>query len=416
MNNKIKAGLAGVALILGIIMFFSLTGTNDSGYRTVIQYPNGTMSVKFTAGWYLKLFGKTEEYPDNITYDFDKTVSEEQATLDVQGIGVRYQDGGTGTIFGVARFNLPNDDDGMLKLHKAFRSHRGLAFKLIKVVTDESNNLTAGLMSSEEAYAEKRGIFTEWSQTQLKRGKFKTELSQIKTEDETGRFVTKNVPIIKMGDDGLPEHINGDLETYGVTVSGYQITDWNFEDKTLKQISAKREATMAIITAIAQAEQAKQEQITAEAKGKSAVTTAQYEKEVEKKRAIVEAEQKAEVAVIEAQQLVSVSQQQLLQAEQKKLAANEYKEEQILIGEGESERKRLVIEADGALEQKLKAWVAVNSYYASAVSKQRWVPELQFTSGSGEGGTSNQASALIDLLTAKTAKDISLDMKIDNNQ
>ena len=46
---------------------------------------------------------------------------------------------------------------------------------------------------------------------------------------------------------------------------------------------------MAIITAKANAERARQDAITAEEQGKAAVMKAKYEKEVEKERAIVDA-------------------------------------------------------------------------------------------------------------------------------
>lgn len=405
---------SGVALILIIVTVFLTFGINDAGQRTVIQYPNGTIKVKFTPGGYLSWFGKTTEYNDVITFDFDKNTNDEGATLDQQGISVRYQDGGTGTMYGIGRFALPNDEESMVKLHKEFRSHRGVAFKLIKAITEESNNLTAGLMTSEEAYAEKRGTSTDWSKQQLVSGKFKTKLEQRFTEDiETGKKVLKSIPVIDYGEDGLPKHHPSDLASYGITVTSYNVTDWDFEPKTLAQIAAKREATMAIITAKAQAEEAKQDAITAEAKGKAAVVKAQYEKEVEKEKAVVEAEQRKAVATIEAEQKVEVAAQAKLEATEKKLAAAEYKEEQILIGEGEAERKRLVLEADGALEQKLEAWTLVNSYYADAVAKQKWVPEIQFGT-SGDGGDTNAANDLLQLLLANTAKDISLDMTIDS--
>ena len=63
--------------------------------------------------------------------------------------------------------------------------------------------------------------------------------------------------------------------------------------------------------------------------------TARYEKEVLKEQAIVDAQRAKEVAVIAAQQQVEVARQQRLEAEQKKLAALEYKQEQVLRGEGD---------------------------------------------------------------------------------
>lgn len=398
------------------ISLFMAAGVNDAGNRTVVQYPTGTLYVKFTPGWYMKWFGTTTEYRDVLTFDYDKSVDDYQSSLNSQGIGVRYQDGGTGRVYGKARFSLPNDEQTMLKLHKAFRGNDGVSNKLIKTISEEGMNLTAGLMSSEEAYAEKRGTFTQWAEEQIKGGKYQTELKQVSTVDEgTGKRVTKNIPVITYGDDGRPVQLNSDLKEYGIAVTGFQITDWDFEAKTLAQISAKREATMAIITAKANAERAKQDALTAEEQGKANVMQAKYEKEVEKERAVVDAEKAKQVAVIQAQKLVEVATQQKLEAEQKKLTAAEYKQEQILRGEGDSEYKRLVMEADGALAQKLATYERVQNRFAEAIEKQKWVPEIQM--GNSEGQVSGSAATtLIDMLNAKTAKELALDMSITQAQ
>jgi len=119
--------------------------------------------------------------------------------------------------------------------------------------------------------------------------------------------------------------------------------------------------------------------------------------------------------VIAAEQRVEVARQQQLEAEQKKLAAVEYKQEQILRGEGDGEYKRLVMEADGALQQKLETYQRVMGYFANAVEKQKWVPEIQM-GGGGEGGGGDAAMALIEMLSVKAAKDLSLDLGIPNNK
>ena len=404
-----KIIILAALMIAMIAIFFTAFGINDAGQRTVIQYPTGTLKVKFTPGIYPQWFGSVETYNDVITFDYDKSLSDE-SSIDQQGIAVRYQDGGTGTVFGKARFTLPNDDVTMIHLHKAFRSNRGVSQKLIKTVTEEGMNLTAGLMSSEEAYAEKRSIFTQWASQQISEGKFQTRLEKISTLDEgTGKTVTKNIPVITFGSDGLPVHLNSDLEKYGIDVNGFQITDWDFEPKTLQQIATKREATMAIITAKANAERAKQDAITSEEQGKANVMTAKYEKEVEKERAVVDALRAKEVAVITAEKNVEVARQIKLEAEQKKLAAVEYKQEQILRGEGDGEYKRIVMQADGALAQKLVTYERVMTRFAQAVEKQKWVPEIQMGANS-DGGSS--AMTLIEMMGVKAAKDLSLDMKV----
>jgi len=412
--NRIPAKLVvlGLLFIGSLAVLFMAFGINNAGHRTVVQYPTGTLYVKFSPGIYPQWFGTATVYNDVITFDYDKTDSDVGSSIDQVGISVRYQDGGTGTVYGKARFSLPSDEDTMLHLHKAFRSNRGVSQKLIKSVTEEGMNLTAGLMSSEEAYAEKRSIYTQWSSQQISKGKFQTRLEKITTLDEsTGKKVTKNIPVISYGSNGLPVHLDSDLADYGIGVNGFQITDWDFEPKTLQQIATKREATMAIITAIANAERAKQDAITSEEQGKANVMTAKYEKEVVKEKAVVDALREKEVAVISAEKSVEVARQQKLEAEQKKLAAAEYKQEQILRGEGDGSYKRLVMEADGALAQKLATYERVMNRFAAAVEKQKWVPEVQMGESSSGG---NSAMTLIDMMGVKAAKDLALDLKVQN--
>lgn len=96
--------------------------------------------------------------------------------------------------------------------------------------SEESMNLTAGLMTSEEAYTEKRGTFTEWSRDQLQNGKYKTKFKKIVlSEESTGKQIVRNVPVISFNEQGLAIHLDSDLKTYGVSVSGYQITDWDLK-------------------------------------------------------------------------------------------------------------------------------------------------------------------------------------------
>lgn len=154
-SSKIKVFVVLAVIFGAIAMLFMAFGINNAGHRTVVQYPTGKLYVKFSPGIYPIWFGTTEVYNDVITFDYDKTIAEADSSIDQQGISVRYQDGGTGTVYGKARFTLPSDEETMLHLHKDFRSNRGVAQKLIKSITEEGMNLTAGLMSSEEAYAEK---------------------------------------------------------------------------------------------------------------------------------------------------------------------------------------------------------------------------------------------------------------------
>ena len=418
MNARTKLGMRigvpAVILVVGLIIAMLTMGINDAGQRTVIQIPSGQLIVKFNPGVYFSLFGKTTKYNDLLTFDFDRSAAEGgKATLDQPGINVRYQDGGMGSIYGKGRFALPNDESTMLELHKAFRSNDGLANKLIKPVTEEAMNLTAGLMNSEEAYATKRAIFIQWAKSQINHGKFQTVLDTVDTKDEvTGKIVYKEIPVIAVDKNKIPIHIDSDLKKYGISLVGFQLNDPGFEKSTMKQIAEKRAATMAIITAKANAEKAKQMAITAEEDGKAAVMEAKYLEEVQKAKMLVIASRTREVAIIAATQKVEVAEQDKLEAEQIKLRAEQIKLANILEGEGLAEKKRLIMQADGALEQKLDAYKSVMKTAFSEFSKQKWVPEVMM-GGSNDSTGGNEAANLINLMTANTLKQLGLDLKMD---
>jgi hypothetical protein len=77
----------------------------------------------------------------------------------------------------------------------------------------------------------------------------------------------------------------------------------------------------------------------------------------------------------------------------------------------------LILQADGALQQKLDAYVDVNRYYADAIKgyQGNWVSTVNM-GGSKDGGSMNGAQALIEMFAAKTAKELALDMEIQGQK
>ena len=150
---------------------------------------------------------------------------------------------------------------------------------------------------------------------------------------------------------------------------------------------------MAVQTAMAQARKAEQDALTVEQQGRANAATQRWEQEAVKAKAVTEAQQRLEVAQLDAEA-----------AAQERLA-------NIRRGEGEARRRELVMGADGALTQKLDAWLEAQKVWANAVSayKGSWVPSVVM---GGNGQQGNGANDLIDLLTAQTARQLSLDMQV----
>jgi len=159
------------------------------------------------------------------------------------------------------------------------------------------------------------------------------------------------------------------LQEFALKCYNLAINQITYDEIVEKQILQQQEAIMAVQTAVARAKEAEQDAITAEQRGLANAKKAKWEQEVIKARMMTEAEQRLGVAELD------------------RRTAEQRKQESILLGQGEAERRRLIMEADSALEVKIAAWKAVNQFYAEQIGKQRWVPEILW------GGAGQQAPA-----------------------
>jgi hypothetical protein len=83
-----------------------------------------------------------------------------------------------------------------------------------------------------------------------------------------------------------------------------------------------------------------------------------------------------------------------------------------LLGQGEAERRKLVMNADGALDKKLSTWLKANADAIKGYQGQ-WVPSVVMGGGTnGHALPGSGAQVLVDMLTAKTAKELGLDLGV----
>lgn len=187
------------------------------------------------------------------------------------------------------------------------------------------------------------------------------------------------------------------LTAFGIRTFNFAVTEVKYEKSLDDQIKQQQVITMDVQTAIADAKKAEQRAITVAKQGEADAAKAKWEQEVIKAKAVTEAQQKLEVATLDAK------------------AAEQTKRAQILLGEGEAARKKMVMEADGALEKKLQALIEINRLYAQAVEKYQgnWVPSLVMGgASSGSSAPGSGALTLVDLLTAKTARELGVDLGV----
>jgi regulator of protease activity HflC (stomatin/prohibitin superfamily) len=408
--GKIITFAVGLVICAGLMFSAgNLVENLSAGQIMVIQSPiAGKLNWYTDPGVKWQGFGRVTKYDRRAQYWF--SAKSDQGSKADQSIKIRFNDGGHASISGSMAWEMPLDEEHLTMIHKQYGSQQAVEQQLMCTVTDKSVYMTGPLMSSKESYAEHRNDLLALIEEQVQTGVYATETVEQKVQDAmSNQMKTVNVVKIKRNEKGDPILSEASpLKSYGIKVFNVSINEVRYDDDVESQIKQQQQATMQVQIAMAKAKEAEQKAITTEKEGQASAMQAKWEQEALRSKAVVAAQQEKDVAVTKAQQGLEVAKLDCQAAEQ-------FKQAETLRGQGEGARRKLVMEADGALEKKLGAYVEVNKLYADAISRYggSWVPNVVM--GGGTSGTNAPgAMQLIDLLTAKTAHDLSLDMNVPN--
>lgn len=425
-------GVFAFIIIFGLIFSQSLVETVDKGTYQIKQAAvSGKMSAKMTPGIWMQMFGDIDIWPKADTFFFTHD-NDVKGDVDADtSIEVRFNDGSLCNISGTARILMPISDTDAIHLVtvRGHKTYRDVQSKLIKPTIRKVLRHTANLMSATESYMTKRGQFISFARDQIANGLYQTTTTTKQVKDlVSGEMIWKEVTIIKTVDDvvgGAPMYQVNALEGTGIGIKNFEVKSFRYEDKVKTQIGEQQKARMAVATAKAKAQEAEQDKLTIEAEGKARVAKAEYAELQLKIVAVVKADRDKEVAVINAEkkkEMETIAKEEaIIKAEKFRdvaaldaLAAVEEKKANILRGDGEAHRKKVVMAADGALELKAKYWLAAQEAYAREFGKQKWVPNIQMGgNGSGNASGGDAVSQFMDLLSAKAAKDLALDLDMN---
>lgn len=421
MSGKGIAGLVATAAlcIFGIMVYVGMFYTVDAGDIAVFQRPfTGTLECKTAPGTYLKMGSTVEIYKRRDQYVFAEPPPNSREVDN--SIKVQFNDGGVAHLSGVVSWEMPLDCEHILALHQKYRSQEAIDQRLVRVYVNTAMTLTGPIMSSTESFAARRSEYLTDFADQLEHGVYKTEQADVVTTDPiTNERKTVRAARIITGSDGKPIRQEASaFQEFGITVLPPSITNIHYEDDVQHQISAQREKTMAIQTAQADARLAEQRAYTAQKNGEANAAEAKWKQEVEKATAVTKAEQDKAVQETNAARDKDVAEigakQRLEVATLDAQAAGQEKQANILRGEGESQRRQLVMAADGALDAKLKAYTAVNEIWANAFSAYRGqiVPQIVSGGGNGMSAADNGFQQAMQAVGIKALKDLALDTSL----
>jgi len=407
-SQTIKLAGAALAGIFLLILGFSSFTNVDSREILVTQSIAGELGTYTNPGWKFTLGSSTTMYPLRSDYSFGtcvdvtKEVEENGKHISKQvpectgGLVIRFADGGHATLYGSVSWEVPLDHAGIVKMHKAFHGAEEVSAKAVAKSIESAAYFSGPTMTSLESAAGRRNELLQILNDQILNGVYKTISDNVEVPDPINPKEMKKVVMtrIVLDERGVPVRSQKSyVSEFGIRMLPLSVSRLVYDDAVERQIKSQQESINQVQLAKASATRAEQDAITAAKEGERDATKARWKQETLNATKIGEAQQR-----------VAVANEALKEADL-------FKKAEILKGEGEATRKRLVMEADGQLDKRLDALVKVNAAYADAIAKYQgnWVPTVNM-GGNANGANLNGANALVEMLSAKTAHDLGVDL------
>merc|ERR1719267_502626 len=374
-----------MAGVLGLAAYCAKNSVlmTDAGVTYVVQNQiTGTLDVYTEPGLYRRVpfFSSVTPYRHVITSNFDGR----------DAVTARFADTYVGHIPVTFPFKLPANPDGIRKMHKEFRSEGNLVQSLLMRNAANVTVITATQYTGEEFFQGGLNQFKTQLADQLQNGIYLTERKQVEVEqtdlapvgsdmdDNAGgreklikakQLVWKTVPLYD--EKGHMQRSENPLAQYGIDVTQVLIGDPRPEENLNRLLMDKKRLVAERIKTV-------QEQETSKAQAR----TEQLKKEIERTKAVQDAQREKELVVISSQREVEVAKQiaERETIEQRKLQdlAVIQKDKELAIARAELDiQKANAHAAQHAAQGRADAEVLAAMYKAKAQNKDIFLAETQ---------------------------------------
>ena len=444
----IGKALAGNKRVLGAVLvllalIWALTKSvfyAEPGYVYHVRTILGSEHVVSDVGYQFFFFGRWNAWKRALTVqaveggsetlDYTEVESSEtSAALPPQNI--MFLDQVDANAQATVRFLIPTEQETFLRLAHEYRTPENLLRTALIPAFKETLQANASLMGAEEYYSGGRtefntefenqmvnGIYIvkreEVTQQQLRRQKGTANVA-LGTEQEDFGDETRVVFVVNkvLDENGVPLRKSQRFVDYGITVVDSRITQMNPNQRFVERMQLKQKASADRAIAREQRIQEEEQRLLAISRGEREVAERQAKAKVEQIQATTEADTSKQLAITEATKL---KEQAAIERETAKInlekAEIEAKTRRTL-ADAEAYQKRVILQADNALAQKLEAETEIQKIWADAFAKRN-VPQYVF-GGAGGGtptGSDSEARMFMQLLTLDAAKRLNYDRDV----
>jgi regulator of protease activity HflC (stomatin/prohibitin superfamily) len=437
----VKRGGMIAAVVLGLAVGGGgAFGYNDSGYCQHIRTIFGTETSTCNTGWYFAGWGKTTAWPHEITVAHTSSATGESSFTAFTGsimdpYRVRLADNWVGDVTQTTRFAIPQDNEQFLEMVRKFRSPERLINTTLRPAVTASLDSVANMFTMEEYYAGgKRDQFKSEYKDAVEKGRARVRQTSF---NEAGVNITRTAPsdsevaqdTSDVGDtevrkivmekivdrDGNVMRVAHDYNEHGIVVSSAILENLDPDDVFEQQIQARKEAASRRIVAREQRLEQEEQRLLAIQEGETNIAKRQAAAKVEQIQRTTDAETEKRLALIDAEKMREEAEIARQTAEIQLARARIDAESVQVTADAEAYQKEVILQADGALAQKLEAWVKAQQVWADAASKIN-VPATVIASGGAEGTQAGSALGTVDqfmqMMMVKTARDLQVDPTI----
>lgn len=357
-----------VAVVFGIIIgFSSLTEFIDNDEYAIHQSAiKGKLTVWNTPGLHWQLFGKVVKYKKAVDIYLSSDPLDGGEGAEVQAVTVLFPDG-QADVDVVARYKLSLNEEDQKELYINYGGPEAIK-SMVRQQVLEAVKQVGPLMSSAEAYSDRKPEFAILAKNQALEGVYlsKIDVDTTKDNDDNLVFVKKYNVKLKNGRPIITKE--SILGQYNITLPQFNVKDMRFDSKTVALINARKEA-----------QKARQDAITAYQEGQAKIAKEKATQEVEKIKQVTIAEKEKAVAVLDAErkkEVAALAAKEAAEKKKEKVLLAQAKKAELEIADGLSER------AQYEIDKRTEATIESAKYFS------KWVgPQIVVTGSGGKGGS-----------------------------
>ncbi|UTW02628.1 hypothetical protein KDX31_14910 [Amphritea atlantica] len=432
-----------IGIVAGLIVLYVLSKSffyAEPGYIYHVRTVTGNEAVVTEVGYKFYPFGRYNSWKRAMTVQAATGASlnaisaekdSDNASASLPPLSIMFLDQVDAHAEATVRFSIPSDEESFLKLAHEYRSPENLLRTALLPAFKETLQANASLMAAEEYYAGGRTEFNSEFENQMSNGIFLVKREEVAvrstrsttgsanaalgTDQEAYGEDAKTVFLVKKVIDanGQPRRKSQRFNDFGITVVSALVTDMRPNQKFIERMQLKQKASADRAIAREQRVQEEEQRLLAIARGEREVAERQAQAKVEQIQKTTEAETEKQLTITGAEKLkaeAAISKETAeINLEKAKIEA----QTQRTLADAEAYQKRVILEADNALAQKLEAEVRIQELWSDAFAK-RSVPTNVFGGGQGGAPVGNDAEtkAFMQMLTLDAAKRLNYEREI----